>query len=294
MKKRNAIPDLPYQVDDGLIAPLVGPWAEQKYKIMRYYSDLFSQAMRTKWDRLVYIDLFSGPGRVTIRDRNKIISSSPMLAAELPVRFDKYIFCDINPVFIEALRTRIQRDYIDIAAEFMLGDSNSNIDSIIAGIPKPNVRNTLLAFTFVDPYKLDNLQFVTLAKLSRLITDFLILIPAYMDANRNIQNYLKKCNQKIDYFLGTGAWRATWEVQGQGRKCFGDFVVDQFGSQMVQLGYIYRSIRDTILISNVKKNAPLYRLAFFSKNPLGIKLWKQTKKYTTPQLTLFDEEDILG
>ena len=42
------------------------------------------------------------------------------------------------------------------------------------------------------------------------------------------------------------------------------------------------------LIKNPDKNTPMYYLSFFSKSKLAMKFWEDTKKYTNPQLSLFD------
>ena len=46
--------------DDGLPKTEVGPWAEDKYRIVALYDELFSTGMRKKWETRVYIDLYAG------------------------------------------------------------------------------------------------------------------------------------------------------------------------------------------------------------------------------------------
>ena len=96
-----------YLIDDGLQTPKVGPWAEEKYSLVRLYNELFSTGMKKIWDKRVYIDLFSGPGRARIRGVEKIISSSPLIALGVKDTYDAYVFCDEQRENIESLRTRI-------------------------------------------------------------------------------------------------------------------------------------------------------------------------------------------
>ena len=49
---------LPNLTDDGLITPEVGPWAERKYRIVWNYAKIFTTGMKTRWDALMYLDLF--------------------------------------------------------------------------------------------------------------------------------------------------------------------------------------------------------------------------------------------
>ena len=48
--------------DDGLVAPEVGRWAEEKYRLISLYDELFASGMKYKWDQRVYIDLYSAAG----------------------------------------------------------------------------------------------------------------------------------------------------------------------------------------------------------------------------------------
>ncbi len=39
-------------------------------------------------------------------------------------------------------------------------------------------------------------------------------------------------------------------------------------------------------VRSIEKNLPLYHLAFFSRNELGRKFWKEARKYSDDQLDL--------
>jgi hypothetical protein len=115
-----------------------------------------------------------------------------------------------------------------------------------------------------------------------------VLIPAYMDAHRNLDNYVKPSSTRIERFLGLPNWRDLWSrAQGRPMK-FGSFIVEQFGMQMKRLRYSYEGLHETVLIRDPTRNLALYRLAFFSRHPLGVKFWKEACKYTRRQLGLFD------
>src|SRR5438105_2170269 len=57
---------LPRLKDDGLHAPEVGRWAEQKYRLVATYAGMFATGMKKKWEKRIYIDLFAGAGRSRI------------------------------------------------------------------------------------------------------------------------------------------------------------------------------------------------------------------------------------
>ena len=48
--------------DDGLFCAPVHHWAEEKYRLLALYDELFSSGMKNKWGQRVYIDLYAGGG----------------------------------------------------------------------------------------------------------------------------------------------------------------------------------------------------------------------------------------
>ncbi|MFZ5770802.1 MAG: three-Cys-motif partner protein TcmP [Thermodesulfobacteriota bacterium] len=152
--------------DDGLYTPEIGYWGVQKYKLVHGYSRLFATSMKRKWDYRVYIDLFSGAGRARIKDTNRYVVTSPLLALDIPDKFDKYIFCEQNEEAINALKERVSSVEFSIPPGFICGDANLSVDEILKEMPRHGNGSKVLAFCFVDPFKLKNLHFSTLAKLS--------------------------------------------------------------------------------------------------------------------------------
>lgn len=89
---------------DGLAYNDVGLWTEAKHRLVAYYAALFSDAMKDKWEKPIYIELYAGAGYSRIRDTERVIAGSPIRALTLKVPFDKYIFCEQDPRKLEALR----------------------------------------------------------------------------------------------------------------------------------------------------------------------------------------------
>jgi three-Cys-motif partner protein len=113
--------------DDGLPCSEVGAWAEDKYTLVALYDELFSTGMKNKWPTRVYIDLYSGPGFVHVRDTIRMLAGSPLLALGVPDPFDKYVFCESEHVLLSALETRVSRLFPKANACFVLGDCNEKI-----------------------------------------------------------------------------------------------------------------------------------------------------------------------
>jgi three-Cys-motif partner protein len=278
---------LPQLSDDGLIIPEVGSWAERKYRVIWNYAKVFSTGMKNKWDKLVYVDLFSGAGYTNISGTSMIIPSSPLLALTVKDQFSKYIFCEQDAVKLKALRERVSRDFVGVDVSYFEGDSIGNIDKVIAEIPTHGPSQKVLTFCFIDPYKIRNFQFRVITMLSNRFVDFLILIPSFMDANRNIQRYAQDTHISIEDFTGMSNWREEWNREKLKGRSFGSFLPDIFGQSMINLGYKYEGSESTIKIRYPNNNTPLYHLCFFSKHEQGMKFWRQAKKYSTDQGELF-------
>ncbi len=107
----------------------------REIQVVGYYATLFANSMKGKWGSRVYIDLFSGAGRARIKDTNRILPASPLLALDVKKKFDRYIFSEKDPDKAAALEERVKRDYPGVDAHVIAGDTNYNVDKIIQLIP---------------------------------------------------------------------------------------------------------------------------------------------------------------
>lgn len=277
------LPNLP---DDGLVTPTVGDWAEEKYQLIRCYADIFSTSMKDKWEHRVYLDLFSGPGRVHIRESRRIIPATPLLVTDLRFPFSRYVFCETDHEKLSALQQRLSRTAREIDGAFVEGDTNDNATQIVELIPKPSRSANVLTFCLVDPYRLADMRFETIKRIAEeRFVDFLVLIPSGMDASRNQEIYLSAQSRALDAFLGRGDWRGNWSKKPNER--FSDFVVNEFGLSMRQLGYKYDGLKQAHLMTSTAKHLPLYHLVMFSRSNVGIDFWEKCKASARLQKVLF-------
>lgn len=168
---------------------------------------------------------------------------------------------------------------------YFSGDVNARVKEVLDAFPRARKDFRVLGFCFADPCMVRNLRFETIRRLLARYVDFLVLVPNYMDANRNLTHYLAENNAALDEFLGSKAWRQEWE-KAQKRREFPRFLADFFGRQMKAEGFLYKGLQDTVQVRSNEKNLPLYLLMFFSRNELGYKFWKQSKKYSKDQREL--------
>lgn len=270
---------------DNLITPEVGQWSIQKYRLLGKYSEVFTNSMKNKWSRLVYIDLFSGSGYSMVRNTQRILYGSPLIALSLP--FTDFIFCEKDTEKMDALKIRVNKHFPTKikSVTFFNEDSNNTCKLIKNALPQYSKTTGVLSFCFVDPFSLE-LDFNTIKELGQLKMDFLVLLALHMDANRNYKDYLVEKNNTIDIFLSNTEWREEFRNKKvENNEKFVKFLADMYKSNMEKLGH---KIADTFhLIKSDNKNLPLYYLAFFSKNNLGNKFWSEIQKYSKGQ-TSFD------
>lgn len=276
---------LPRLVNDDLSTPPVGGWSEDKYRHVQHYAEIFATSMKNKWPCRVYVDLFAGAGRSKLRESGAIVPSSPLLALGIRDPFDKYVFCDADPVKLDALRQRVEREYPNAKVDYVDRDVNESVDEVLAKIPLHRTGYGVLTFCFADPYGLRNLRFATLKRLSERLVDCLVLIPSGMEARRFWEELNEPDNPTLDVFLGTTSWREEAKTTKLNPL---DFVTDQFGRRMATLGYRYAGLSEALLVRSTAKNLALYDLVLFSRSKLGERFWREARKYATDQQSLFE------
>ena len=273
--------------DDGLYyEDEVGPWVEDKHRLVSLYETLFSTGMKRKWETRVYIDLYSGPGMVRVRGTGRFLWGSPLLALQVKDPFDRYIFCESDGLALDALKSRVGRLFPKTNVGYVSGDCNDMTEEICRHIPTPSHDCKVLSFCFVDPYDL-SVKFSTIRTIADRFVDFLTLLALGMDANRNVQHYLASANQKIDDFLGLPDWRERWAEQVlNGRISFPRFLAETYAKQMETLNYLPVAFHQMKQIRSDVNNLPLYHLALFSRHDLAFKYWDEVLRYSTSQLSL--------
>jgi len=285
MTKYNPIQEVS---DDGLEIPEVGIWGIEKYNSLGYYAELFTRSMHSKWDNLIYIDLYAASGYSKIKSNGQIIKSGALIALSIPIPFKKYIFCEEDPKLLNSLKIRVKREFPTIDSIYICGNCNEKISEIISHIPRFSKNNTVLSFCFIDPFNL-NINFKTVSLLGILKVDILMLIATGMAATRNERKYQKPSNDTISLFLDDYKWRDEYTGQADlSDQSFTLFLSKKYKSSMIKLGYNQVSDFHDVRYKLNGKNVLLYHLAFFSKDPLGNKFWDIIRKqYTGTQQSLF-------
>ena len=259
-------------VPDGLVTRPSGPWVGEKLDYVRRYIDIFETSMKSKWPQRNYIDLFAGPGKNIIKDKDEILLGSPLLALVTKYPFTNYYFADLDSYNVKALRERCSASPQSNQVHTYTENANKIVSTVVATIRQFYPRSLNLAF--LDPEGLE-LEWSTVAQLGTLRCD-LILHYSQQGLTRFIGNaFMASEETSVDRFFGTGDWRdiyAHWHNKprriGMHRE-----LLNFYKDRLKSLGYQEVKQSDEImtepLIRNTKRNAPLYRLIFASKHPLG-------------------------
>jgi len=261
------------KAEDGLPFRCTGPWSREKLEVFTVYIDIFARAMKGKWPKLVYIDLFSGPGKCFDHENEVFFDASPLIAAKLQFYFDKLIFVEKNEKTLGYLKERVKGLK---NVEFVLGDCNEKIDSIIEKISMNS-----LCFFFADQTGLQ-FKFQTLKKIlssNKGKNDVIELLPHEMAIKRNLKKWKSDGKSKIlDDFLGVENSISKIKNYQDLENLYMKSIKDIDPSNRYQMFSSSKAFRSS-------NNVPLYHLFLISSHSLTKKFFQQSLK--SKQQSLF-------
>jgi three-Cys-motif partner protein len=278
--------------DDGLPMRPSGPWVKEKLFFLERYLHMFCITMSGKpWRAVNYIDLFAGPGKCRVKDDGRIHLGSPLLALTAPRPFTNYFFADCDIESVEVLKQRCGTSPFSDKIRYYVGDSNVRVREMVDLIQQVDAEYrsgewSSLNLAFLDPEGLE-LHWETVATLAEVRTD-LIIHYSQMGITRNAPIYVEQSGETVvDLFFGGEGWRDIYRPARSPAH-----LLEYYTDNLRQIGYeeVRRDdeLWDAPLIRSTEKRAPLYRLLFASKSPLGHKFWRQvTSKDVYGQRRLF-------
>ncbi len=257
---------------DGLPMRLAGPWAADKLAYLRRYIWFLNTTMRGKWQHRNYVDLMAGPGKNEVRGTGEVLLGSPLIALTSEVPFTSYYFGDIKQANIRALRARCEGSSLSQLAAFAVGDCNDLVDAVVAQLKL--TQSTAITLAFLDPEGLE-LHWSTVSKLASIRRMDLIVNYPEGGLNRVMSKVFDRGETSpVDQFFGTPDWRAIYMEYLKNRHYpLHRSLIDLYKARLSTLGYV--EVRNSYepQMRNQLRNAPLYRLLFASKHPLGEKFW---------------------
>jgi len=246
---------------DGQLAIKVRPWAKDKLFYIENISDIFNTGMRNKWPIRTYTDIFAGPGICIVEETGEEIPGSPLVALRCRAPFAHYFFNDLNPEFIESLKTRTA-SYGFTNVEFFSKDCNLVIDDLLQKLPSNS-----LDFCFIDLLNWE-INFNSIRKLTQN-RNMDLAITFHIG---NIKRNAAKPPQELIDFFPDSSWQEKYKSARALGKRTGRLLLDAYEGGLRDIGYKYTS--DGVLERN-KTNVPLYHLIFASKHPRGVDFWNK-------------------
>jgi three-Cys-motif partner protein len=256
--------------DDGLQMRDLNDWTEYKLSILYYLLDEFSVGMRRSFPYLIYIDLLAGPGKYKDKNTQKTVLGSPLISLDFKYPFSKYYFVEKNSKNSQALQERCSHSpYID-RIKIYTEDCNTAVINIVEEIKSLPERS--LIFAFVDPEGLE-VQWKTILKLSELRSIDLLINFCDNGINRNKETLVE--TNKFDLFFGGLEWRTILEEYKRNPSMnFSKEILDLYIKNLRNAGWQRNIPSDqTVRVKNTK-GAPLYRLIYATRAPLGEKFWR--------------------
>ena len=277
--------------NDGLHARESGEWVKEKLFFIQRYIDTFETAMHGKsWRQRNYLDLFSGPGKCIIRGTNEYVLGSPLLALNTQYPFTDYYFVDLEQQNIDWLTERSKSSNVSQNhIHYLTGNANQKVEDIVQDIEQTDKIfikgvGSCLNLAVLDPEGLE-LEWATVEALGKMKTMDLIIHYSQNGLTRNLEKYLSLSEDTvIDRFFGDRGWRDVYKDALSKKERIGihRMLIDYYKAKLGKMGYVVindqqQTVREP-LIRNTERNAPLYRLIFASKHPLGNKIWNEVTK----------------
>lgn len=262
-----------YELDeDGYLREIVGPWVHDKHDRLASYIGI-SRAVRAKFigqarAGATFIDLYSGPGRVRIRDEETVTHGSPLVAWHEAVNggaaFTQMHVADADPQLSEAVGARLKKFRAPVVAE--TGPATETVDRVISMLDP-----YALHFAFLDPYNLKSLPFDIIRKLAGLKRMDILVHVSIQDLQRNLRRYIDSENSPMDVFAP--GWRTQVDVSRTPKLVRAKFL--EYWRGLLEAESMGTTETAELIVGT--KNQRLYLLAFAARHELALEFWEKVR-----------------
>lgn len=257
--------------DDGLPTMSVGEWAvlDKHERIRRYVA--ITSATRKKYlpprpgaGGAAYIDLYSGPGRVRVRESGAVHHGSPIVAWNAAVdsnsAFTQLILGDADQTACDAIHKRLSAMSAPVTTH-----QGYAVDT--AAIARRQASPAGLHFALLDPFSLEQLPFGVIEVLAELRRIDIVIHVSSSDLQRNLPRFLDSKDCELDRFAPN--WRRAIQP-GQSQERMRQAIREHYLNSLRALGL---HVADHIPHVRGSNNQTLYWLVQCSRHRLANRFW---------------------
>jgi three-Cys-motif partner protein len=252
----------------------VGTWVpDVKHTLLAKYIGAAYAAM-SAWPERVFIDPFSGPGRIEVagdafcRDGGALVAWRQSQQAGSP--YTRVLIGDLNADRVTACEARLKALHAPVEA--FHGPADETVPEMVKRVPRG-----ALCLAYLDPYNLALLSFDMIRALASLPkVDFAVHFST-MDLMRNVDAELDPERARFDQVAP--GWRQA--LKGVSKAALPIAFLTYWIGLVQQLGFDFS--REMPLVTN-NTNHEIYRLVFFARHPLPTKLWTDVAKSRNHEL----------
>ena len=256
-------------VESGPDGKGVGAWVVQdKYRFLHQYLRA-ARAALARWPERIYIDPFCATGRVQVRGEDFTRPGGAVEAwralVGTPGQFTRMLLGDLEGSRAGACAERLTA--LGANATAFSGPAIETVPRMVAEVPR-----NALCIAFLDPYNFELLDFGMLRTLAQRKVDLIIHFST-MDVARNADMELDPSRARFD--AAAPGWRGQpWAATCN--KASLPVAVEGYWQSLVRgLGFEHSAARP--LITN-DRGRGIYKLAFFARHNLPIRLWGDIAK----------------
>ena len=263
-------------VDRGKYGDGVGAWVPaEKHRLLATYIDAARAAANSgKFTNWVYLDPFSGPGRIQVRGENftrpggAMIAWKQSLLSKAP--FSKVLIGDIDEQRLHACDARLKA--AGCPTQAFTGPAAETAVQMVRSVPRGS-----LCLVYIDPYNLALLSRQMIAEFAKLPKVDFVVHFSTMDWLRNVEMELQPERARFDEV--SPGWRE--RLAKVSRSSLPVAFFDDWHRQIRELGFEFS--KEMKLIFNDDQHE-IYKLVFFARHDLPLKLWKDVARPETGSL----------
>jgi three-Cys-motif partner protein len=264
--------------NDGLPMLEVGPWTRDKHERLRRYITICSATRRMFTGPgkagVTYTELFSGPGRLRVREQETILPGSAAVAVAAAIEsrspFTAVHLSDLNPEAVSAAATRLRVAHPTVSVQTWTGAAAEVAPQIAA-----RLHPEALHLVFLDPFSLNALPPAVIQAFAKLKRVDLLMHVSAMDLQRNLEQAISaEEGQHFDCFAP--GWREHVDTRQAAHRVRRDLVT--YWCNMVR-GFGFQAFaEDQFELIRGTRKQPLYWLALAAKNPKASEFWEKIRR----------------